>query len=263
MARTLGGSANPRTPIIGGNWKMHTDLATACQLASEVRNRTGALRSVEVVVFPPFPLLHPVAERLRESRVAVGAQDLHPAPKGAFTSAVSASMLTSVGAQWVLVGHSERRQVFGDNDAAVAEKLRVALNAGLRPVLCIGETLQEREAGRTFEVLARQLDTALQQLTAPALASLVLADEPVWAIGTGKVATPAQAQEAHAYIRQHVAGSHGQAFASAVRIQYGGSVKGDNAAGLLQQPDIDGALVGGASLDAEDFAAICRARAGG
>ena len=250
-----------RSPIVGGNWKMHLELDGAVALASEVRNRLSAQRAVDVVVFPPFPFLAPVADRLRESRIGLGAQDLHTAEKGAFTGAVSASMLTSVGAQWVLVGHSERRQVFGDSDNVVAAKLRVALAHKLRPVLCIGETLQEREAGQTFAVLGRQLDSALSGLTPSALSTLVLAYEPVWAIGTGKVATPEQAQETHAWIRRHIADALGAGFASALRIQYGGSVKGDNAAGLLGQADIDGALVGGASLQADEFAAIVRAHA--
>ncbi|MCB9740195.1 MAG: triose-phosphate isomerase [Deltaproteobacteria bacterium] len=250
-----------RSVVVGGNWKMHLELDSAVALASDVRNRLGSQRGAEVIVFPPFPFLVPVAERLRESRVAIGAQDLWPEAKGAFTGAVSASMLRSVGCEWVLIGHSERRHVFGDDDALVARKLTVAMAEGLKPVLCVGERLEERQAGRTFEVLGRQLDTALAGHTAAALASLVIAYEPVWAIGTGQVATPAQAQEAHAWIRDHLRGTHGAAFADAVRIQYGGSVKGSNAAGLLSQPDIDGALVGGASLQADDFAAIVRARA--
>ncbi|MEY3011867.1 MAG: hypothetical protein RIT45_602 [Pseudomonadota bacterium] len=250
-----------RTTIVGGNWKMHLDLEGALALASEVRNRLASHRGADVLIFPSFPFLAPVAERLRETRIGLGAQDLWVESKGAFTGAVSAEMLRSVGCEWVLVGHSERRHVFGDDDALVARKLSVALAAGLNPVLCIGERLEERQSGRTFEVLGRQLDTALAAHTAATLERLVLAYEPVWAIGTGQVAMPAQAQEAHAWIREHVAATHGAAFANALRIQYGGSVKGSNAAGLIGQPDIDGALVGGASLQADEFAAIVRARA--
>jgi triosephosphate isomerase (TIM) len=250
-----------RTPIVGGNWKMHLDLEGALGLASDVRNRLGSHRGTDVVIFPSFPFLAPIAERLRDSRVELGAQDLWTESKGAFTGAVSAAMLSSVGCRWALIGHSERRHVFGEPDALVANKLRVALAGGLRPVLCVGETLEERQASKMLEVLSRQLDSALAPHGAGSLGSLVIAYEPVWAIGTGQVASTAQAQEAHAFIRGHIKTTHGPAFAEAVRIQYGGSVKGSNAAPLLSQPDIDGALVGGASLQADEFAAIVRARA--
>jgi len=239
---------------------MNLDLGTATSLAAEVRNRLASHRGAEVIVFPPFPFLAPVIEKLREGRVSVGGQDLHPAAKGAFTGAVSASMLTSIGCTHVLVGHSERRHVFGDSDEAVAAKLNAALGAGLIPVLCIGEKLDERQAGNTFTVCERQLTSALEGHTTAALAKLVVAYEPVWAIGTGEVATPAQAQEVHAHVRAHIAGMFGPSFAGSLPIQYGGSVKPGNAAGLLGQRDIDGALVGGASLKADDFAAIVRAR---
>ncbi len=249
-----------RTTVIGGNWKMHLDLASATALTSELRNRLGSHRGAEVIVFPPFPFLVPVAERLRESAIGVGAQDLHTEASGAYTSAVSAEMIVSSGCSHVLVGHSERRAVFGDEEKIVAEKLSVALAAGLRPVLCIGETLEQRQAGQTFAVVRSQLDSALGEHTASALSDLVVAYEPVWAIGTGLTATPEQAQEIHASIRAHVADHLGLGFAAALRIQYGGSVKPANAVGLLGQDDIDGALVGGASLKAEDFASIVRAR---
>ena len=250
----------PRTPIVGGNWKMNTDLAQAGTLAAEVRHRLGSQRGCDVVVFPPFPFLRLAVERLDGCRVEVGGQDLATEAKGAFTGAVAGAMIASCGAPWVLIGHSERRSVFGEGDAVVARKLRAALAAGLRPVLCVGESKGEREAGQTFVVVKRQLDSALHGLTAAALGSLVIAYEPVWAIGTGLVASPAQAQEVHAYVRGAVADLLGRPFADAVRLQYGGSVKADNAAGLWVQPDIDGFLVGGASLQAEDFAAIVRSR---
>ncbi len=249
-----------RKIAIGGNWKMNLDLAGALSLAGELRNRLGSQRQVEALVFPPFPFLQPVAERLRDSAIAVGGQDLWMGEKGAFTGAVSASMLRSVGCSHVLVGHSERRAVFGDDDAMVARKLHAALDGGLKPVLCIGETLEQRQAGETFAVVARQLDTAFEGLTADALADLIVAYEPVWAIGTGMTATPEQAQDVHADIRSRVAARFGKSFADGLRLQYGGSVKGANAAGLLSRPDIDGALVGGASLKAEEFTAIVRAR---
>jgi triosephosphate isomerase len=245
-----------RIPIIGGNWKKHLDLQGANDLASALRNRIGSHRAAQVVVYPPFPLLHPVFGKLRDSAIGVGAQDLHPGSEGAYTSAVSGRMLRSVGCTSVLVGHSERRSVFGDSDQVVADKLSAALDAGLDPVLCIGETLDERRASRTFEVLARQIEVALSGRRAAHLGRLVIAYEPVWAIGTGVTATPEQAQEAHAWIRGRTGAMFGPAFAGTLRIQYGGSVKPGNAAGLISQPDIDGALVGGASLDAASFIGI-------
>ncbi len=250
-----------RKTAIGGNWKMNLDLAGALTLAGELRNRLGSQRQVEVLIFPPYPFLQPVVERLRDSAIAVGGQDLWLGTKGAFTSGVSAPMLRSVGCTHVLIGHSERRAVFGDNDAMVARKLRAALDGGLKPVLCVGETLEQRKSGETFAVVTRQLDSAFEGLQADALGDLIIAYEPVWAIGTGLTATPEQAQDVHADIRARVAHHYGSAFAEALRLQYGGSVKGSNAAGLLGQTDIDGALVGGASLKAEEFAAIVRARA--
>lgn len=249
-----------RTPIIGGNWKMNLDLGEAQTLASEVRHRLSAYLGAQTLVFPPFPYLLPVAERLAGSAIGLGAQDLHFEAKGAFTGAVSAAMLTSVGCKWVLIGHSERRHVFGDDDAVVAKKLRAALNAGLKPVLCVGEKLEERKSGETFRVCGRQLRTALEGLTAAQLEHMVVAYEPVWAIGTGLVASPEQAQEVHADVRQKIGDLLGVTYATKVRIQYGGSVKSSSAAGLLSQDDIDGLLVGGASLQAEEFAAIVKAK---
>jgi len=248
-----------RVPVIGGNWKMHLGLGEALQLASDVRNRLGSVRGSEVVLFPPFPFLKPVVDRVEGSNLRVGAQDLHFETSGAFTGAVAGPMIKSVGCTHVLVGHSERRTVFGDTDAIVGRKLLAALDAGLVPVLCIGELLEERKSNETFRVCARQLQAAIGAIPTGRLDDLVIAYEPVWAIGTGLTATPEQAQEVHAYIRQKLADLHGKAFAEATRIQYGGSVKGSNAAGLLGQPDIDGALVGGASLKAEEFAQIVKA----
>ncbi len=250
-----------RTPIIGGNWKMNLTLPVAERLARELRSRLGSHRGSQLVVFPPFVFVELCRRVFRDSAVEVGAQDVHPLPRGAYTSGVSAEMLASVGCTRVLVGHSERRAWFGDTDARVAEKLGAALGAGLAPVLCVGETLQERQSGTTASVLARQLDTALAAHRAAALSKLVIAYEPVWAIGTGVTATPGQAQETHAFVRAHVARHFGAAFADALRIQYGGSVTADNAAALLACADIDGALVGGASLDARAFTAIARAGA--
>lgn len=249
-----------RKPIIGGNWKMHLTLGEATDLASEVRNRLSRYGAVQTLVFPPHPYLHSVAARLHDCAIGLGAQDVHTEAKGAFTGAVSAAMLVSVGCKWVLVGHSERRHVFGDGDEVVANKLRVALAAGLKPVLCIGEKLEERKSGETFAVNRRQLRVALAGLTAAELEHLVVAYEPVWAIGTGLVASPEQAQEVHADVRAAVGELLGAAFASQLRIQYGGSVKGETAAGLMTKPDVDGLLVGGASLKIDEFAAIVRAK---
>lgn len=248
-----------RTRVTGGNWKMHTTLSEATTLAQDVRHRLGAQQLGEVLLFPPFPFLAAVAERVAGSHVAVGAQDVYFESKGAFTGAVSAAMIASTGATHVLIGHSERRTVFGDSDETVAKKLRAALGAGLKPVLCVGEQLAERQNGTTFAVIDRQLTVALDGLLADQLQHLVIAYEPVWAIGTGLTASPEQAQEVHAHIRNWLVTRFSPAFAANCRIQYGGSVKSSNAAGLFAQPDIDGMLVGGASLTADEFAAIVRA----
>jgi triosephosphate isomerase len=214
---------------------------------------------VEVAVAPPFTALHPVAKALEDSNIALAAQTCHAEPSGAFTGEVSAPMLKEVGCSWVILGHSERRQFFGETDATVNRKVAAAVKAGLLPIICVGETLGEREANKTLEVVTTQVKGALAGFAAnPAF---VIAYEPVWAIGTGKTATSRQAQEVHAHIRSVVSGLWGQDTAAQVRIQYGGSVKGENAAELLGQPDIDGALVGGASLKAVDFAAIIKAKA--
>ena len=249
-----------RDRVIGGNWKMNLELDGATRLAGALRAKLGSQRGVRLVVFPPFTYLHPVISKLRDSAVEVGAQDVHAKASGAFTSAVSAPMVRSIGCTSVLVGHSERRSVFGDTDAIVADKLRAVLGEGLAPVFCIGETLAERQGGRTFDVLARQL-AALEAHSPTALARLVLAYEPVWAIGTGVTATPAQAQDVHAQVRAWVASHLSAEFAARVPIQYGGSVNGENAAALLGGADIDGALVGGASLDVSAFSRIVSAAA--
>jgi len=241
---------------------MNGTLPEAQRLAGDVRNGLGSFHAADVVVFPPAPFLSIVQTKMRGSQVAVGAQDIHPEKKGAFTSGVSAPMVKSLGCGWTLVGHSERRAWFGDGDQRVADKLTRAVGCGLKAILCIGETLAEREQGRTFDVCQRQLDSALRTHSAGALGDLVIAYEPVWAIGTGLTATPEQAQEVHASIRSHLAGTHGAAFADAIRIQYGGSVKPNNAAALMACPDIDGALVGGASLDGRSFKSIVYAAAG-
>ncbi len=246
--------------LVAGNWKMHTDRKGALRLASEVVRLTEAdARTVDVAVCPPFVWLDAVREKLRGSRVALGAQNAHPADAGAFTGEVAVSMVEALGCRYVIVGHSERRQLFGETDAFVGEKVRAVRAAGLTPVLCVGETLDEREGGAAEAVVRRQLDGALEGV---ALGDdrLVVAYEPVWAIGTGRTATPEQAQAMHAFVRARLGERFGEA-GRAVPLLYGGSVKPDNAADLFREPDIDGGLIGGASLDAEAFAAIVRAAA--
>jgi len=247
-----------RTPIIAGNWKMHTELSGALELAADVRRLTEQVRSVEVALIPPFPFLDAVRKRLEGSRVKLGAQDCHHEEKGAYTGAISVGMLSSVGCHYVLAGHSERRTVFGDDDQTVNQKLRSILAGGLHPILCIGETAEERTSGQTEEVIQRQLVKGLSGVTGNEMANVVIAYEPVWAIGTGETATPGQAQDVHAFIRQLLERAYEQKVSQETRIQYGGSVKPDNVDELMGCPDIDGALVGGASLKADSFTRIVK-----
>jgi triosephosphate isomerase len=247
-----------RVPLIAGNWKMYR---TARETAEPIRTLRGLVEDVtdvEMVVCPPFTALSAAVEAARGSRIAIGAQDCHWEKEGAFTGEVSVPMLADLGCSHVIVGHSERRQYFGETDASVDRKVEAVLAHGLTCIVCIGETLQEREAGRTLEVVERQVRGGLaRHLGSP---RLVIAYEPVWAIGTGKTASPAQAQEAHGFVRRLVAGVAREAVAENVRILYGGSVKPENIAALMAQPDVDGALVGGASLDPSSFARIVRFR---
>jgi triosephosphate isomerase (TIM) len=247
-----------RTRFVCGNWKMHKTAAEARALVAELRGLAeAAAGEVEVAVAPPFTALAAAAEALRGSRIQLAAQDVHWEAQGAFTGEVSAPMLAEAGCRHVIVGHSERRQLFGETDESVRRKAGAVLAAGMRPIVCVGETLAEREAGRTLEVVGRQVRGGLSSIPAAALAALTVAYEPVWAIGTGKTASAAQAQEVHAAIRALLR-ELGGATADQVRIQYGGSVKPDNAAELMAQPDVDGALVGGASLKAADFSQIVK-----
>ncbi len=247
-----------RKRIIAGNWKMNTDLDGAVALARGVAEATKGA-TVDVVVIPPTCFLAPVGAAIAGSHVGLGAQNMHPAAKGAFTGEVSGAMLTSVGCGYVVCGHSERRAMFGDSNAWVGEKVAAVHAAGLTPILCVGETLAQREANETTRIVTDQLLAGLGDLSADQIVATVVAYEPVWAIGTGLTATPAQAQDVHAHIRATLAERADAATAAAVRIQYGGSVKPGNAAELLAQPDIDGALVGGASLKPDSFAAIVAA----
>jgi len=249
--------ASPRRPVLAGNWKMYKTASQAAQLVSELRQGLGdILRVRDVIVAPPFTSIPAAAEALRGSGIGLAAQNMHHETEGAFTGEVSPVMVRDVGCTHVILGHSERRQLFGETDDGVARKASAALSHGLTPIVCVGEALTEREAGRTLEVVERQTERALRELTAEQVASLLVAYEPVWAIGTGKVATPDQAQEVHAFIRGLVGRAHGSAAAEALRILYGGSVKPDNIASLMAQADIDGALVGGASLSAASFSKI-------
>lgn len=245
-----------RRPVIAGNWKMHLTLAEATTLAAEIRNRCGRFRQADIVIAPVALHLHPISQRLSDSNIGVAAQNCHHAAKGAFTGELSPVQILDAGARWVIIGHSERRQFFGETDEAVGKKGRAALDHGLIPILCIGETLAERDAGKTLEVVRRQLDAAIAPLSADEVAGVVIAYEPVWAIGTGRTATPAQAQDVHAAIRSRLAEKTSPAIADQVRLQYGGSVKPDNIAALMAEADIDGALVGGASLEAQSFIQI-------
>jgi triosephosphate isomerase (TIM) len=246
-----------RRPLVAGNWKMHHGGPTGVDLAMAVVRFAAAVPRVDLVIAPPFTTLAACAHECDGSRVQIAAQNLHPKESGAFTGEVSAPMLVAAGCRWVIVGHSERRQHFRETDAFVAEKVAAALRHGLVPIACVGETLQERDAARTLEVVERQV-RAFLGVIAEAASDVAIAYEPVWAIGTGKNAGPAEAQEVHQAIRSWLRGCSA-ALADRTRILYGGSVKPDNAVDLLNAPDVDGALVGGASLDIAHFGPIARA----
>ncbi len=245
-----------RKPIMAGNWKMNLTVAEGLALATEVRDLCSRARDVEVVLGPPATALHPIGKRLEGSNIKLAAQNCHEKPSGAFTGELSPPQLAEVGCTYVIVGHSERRQIFGETDAGVAAKARALHDHGVLPIVCVGETLEQRDGGETLSVVLGQVQAGLAELNAGEVASTVLAYEPVWAIGTGRTATPSQAQEVHAAIRGRLVELYGADVASRVRIQYGGSVKPDNVDDLMAQEDIDGALVGGASLKAESFKRI-------
>ncbi|MFQ5743095.1 MAG: triose-phosphate isomerase [Acidobacteriota bacterium] len=249
-------------PFIVGNWKMHKTIAETRSTLSELRVALQGAAAVEIGVAPPVPSLAAAAEVVAGSPIQVVAQNMHHAEEGAFTGEVSPRMLVDVSVRYVILGHSERRALFAEDDELIAVKVRAAIAHGLAPILCVGESLQQRQSDETMAVVTAQLAGAVEGLRGPASTSLVIAYEPVWAIGTGLTATPEQAQQVHAGIRACLSDLLGAGVAAAVRIQYGGSVKPGNAAGLLAQPDIDGALVGGASLEPESFAAIVAASGG-
>jgi triosephosphate isomerase len=250
-----------RTPLIAGNWKMFKTVAETVKHVKELRPLIKDIADVEIVVAPPFPAIHAAVEALRGSNIAVAGQNLHWEREGAFTGEVSAPMLKEAGAELVIIGHSERRTLFGETDATVNRKIGAAFGSGLTPIVCIGETLDQRERNETLDVLDHQIKSGLDGVTAEQLPRLVLAYEPVWAIGTGRNASPAQAGEAHHHIRERLRQWFGADAAQLCRIIYGGSVKPENIRDLAAQPDVDGALVGGASLDVRAFAdIISRAR---
>ena len=247
-----------RKPILAANWKLHKTIAESLAFVELSKGLDALADQVEIVICAPFTALSSLSSALRGKRIGLGAQDVYWENEGAFTGEVSAAMLADAGCRYVIIGHSERRQLFGETDAAVRKKLIAAIGAGLTPIVCVGETLTEHEANQTFAVIERQLTGCLADGGWDA-AKTIVAYEPVWAIGTGRNATPEQAQEAHAFIRQWVSKRSGSPAGASLRIQYGGSVNAANAASLLQQPDVDGALVGGSSLKAEGFSAIVKA----
>ncbi len=248
-----------RRPFIAGNWKMNLNRATAVALAEGVAKEASKYTAVDVAVCPPSVYLDVVGKALAGSVVGLGAQNVYFEAEGAFTGEVSAGMLCDVGCRYVILGHSERRHILGETDAEINKKVVAALTAGLIPIVCVGELLSEREAGKTHQVIRRQFDGSLGGLSAEQFTKIVIAYEPVWAIGTGKVATPAQAEEVHLDLRKMIADRYNKEIAELIRLQYGGSVKPDNAAELLGQPNIDGALVGGAALKLDSFIGIVAA----
>ena len=247
-----------RKPFIAGNWKMHKTIREAVDLANKLKNAQRGYDDREVVIAPPFPALYAVAEVLKESGIRLSAQNLHEKPEGAYTGEVSAGMLIDAGCEYVIVGHSERRTLFGEKNDVINRKLKTALSFGLRPIFCIGEILEERDEGRTFAVVEQQIKEGLNNLTTDDIRHLLIAYEPVWAIGTGKTAAPEQAQEVHAFIRDVMGKAYGGSVSVDIAVIYGGSVNPGNIGGLMAQEDIDGALVGGASLDIDSFVRIIR-----
>ncbi|QKI88868.1 triose-phosphate isomerase [Thiomicrorhabdus xiamenensis] len=248
-----------RKPFVAGNWKMHGSKASIESLVDGLNAQAGQIENVDMAVCPPAIYIDFVQSSLTGGKIAVGAQNIAEEPvQGAFTGETSVEMIKDLGCAYVILGHSERRAIYGETDAQVASKVKVALDAGVTPILCVGETLEERESGVMEKVIATQIDAVVDVVGIEAFEKIVIAYEPVWAIGTGKTASPEQAQEVHAFIRGKLAGLNA-VVADKVIIQYGGSVKPDNAAELFAQADIDGGLIGGASLNADDFMAICKA----
>ena len=247
-----------RRVIIAGNWKMNKNISESIDLANGIQRSVYDVDSVEIVVCPPYTSLSDVREVIASTNVKLGAQDVYWEAEGAFTGEVSCGMLKSVGCEYVIIGHSERRQFFGETNETVNKKAKAALKNGLKPIVCVGEKLEERNAGKAFQVVKDHVENSLSGISSQDMLNVVIAYEPVWAIGTGVNATKEQAQEIHKYIRELIAKMFDSEVAKSIRIQYGGSVKPDNIAELISQPDVDGALVGGASLKADSFVAIVK-----
>jgi triosephosphate isomerase len=247
-----------RKPFIAGNWKMNTDSASAVALAAGLAKELSSVDTVDVAVCPPFVYLQSVAAALSASNIALGSQNVYFEEKGAFTGEISCAMLKDTSCAYAIIGHSERRHVMGESDAMINKKISAAISGGLLPIFCVGELLEERQGGTTNEVVAGQIKNGLEGISAESIQAVTVAYEPVWAIGTGLTATPEQAQEVHAMIRGLLADLYGNEIAQTIRIQYGGSAKPGNTAELMSQPDVDGLLVGGASLKVEDFAAMVK-----
>ena len=245
-------------PVFGGNWKMNKTVKESMEAVKQLKEEIGHLMRVEVAIFPPFTSLWAVKKIIEDSRIGLGAQNMYWEEKGAYTGEVSPLMLLDAGCKYVILGHSERRQYFGETDTGVNRKIKAALSLGLTPVVCVGESLEERKAGRAEEVVGSQVRKCLEGLNYPEAKKLIIAYEPVWAIGTGKIATPHQAQKMHGFIRKILKELWGKKTSSTIPIQYGGSVKPDNIKDLMRQPDIDGALVGGASLKVSSFVKIVK-----
>ena len=247
-----------RKPIIAGNWKLNKTIDEAVELVTLLKRELSDVSEVDIVVCPVFTELSVINDIVLESNIGLGAQNMHWEDFGAFTGEISAPIIKDAGAQYVIIGHSERRQYFGETNETVNKKIKAALNCGLTPIVCVGEVLEERESEKTFDVIKAQIEESLAGFSVDELGKMVIAYEPVWAIGTGKTATPQQAQEVHKFIRELIAKIANDEVAEALRIQYGGSVKPDNVKELMSQSDIDGALVGGASLKPDSFIAIVK-----
>ncbi len=248
-----------RNKVIAGNWKLHKSNTEAQQLANQIKIRSTDIKNTDIILCPPFTALTVIYDVVKDSAIGLGAQNMYWEKSGAFTGEINAEMIKSTGAGYVIIGHSERRQYFAETDETVNKKIKAALDEGLKPIVCVGESLDQRETGITAQIIETQVTGALAGLNEQQMAEIIIAYEPVWAIGTGKTASPEQAQEVHAQIRSLVNKQFGDAVSENIRIQYGGSVKAENAEILLSQPDIDGALVGGACLKAETFLPIIQA----
>ena len=247
-----------RLPFVAGNWKMNKTVGEALDLIRELKTAVSGVKGVEVAVAPPFTALHAVHKELEGSSIRLAAQNLYWEEKGAFTGEISPLMLKEVGCQYVIIGHSERRQYFGETDETVNRRIKAALGQGLKVIFCVGETLRVREEGKTFSLIEKQMDGGLEGLDGQGMGEMAIAYEPVWAIGTGKTATPEQAEEVHRFIRGKIEKLYSREVSEKIRIQYGGSVTPENIKGLMNQPDVDGALVGGSCLKAESFSKIVR-----